>query len=130
MNEAEVTRLLEQNYRASVFQDNYPDGSPGYVASHPELDGCIAVGSTPQEALAELEKARESYIRALVKAGVEVPTPAPAPEMHGAFQAQLKWNWIIYGSPGWDASGVGLQRAETDLGEAIARPLYDFAGAA
>ena len=46
-----------------------------WMASHPDLPGCMAQGATPEEAVAELAGARELYISALRKRGLPVPMP-------------------------------------------------------
>src|SRR5687768_3060734 len=51
------------------------DGELCYMASHPELFGCMAQGSTPEEAIRNLEGARHDYISALLEEGIAVPVP-------------------------------------------------------
>lgn len=64
-------------YSTLVVPDKYTDGSIGYLASHPELPGCMADGSSPEEALQNLNEARELYLRVLVERGLPVPPPNP-----------------------------------------------------
>lgn len=52
-------------YRTYVMQDNC-DGMPCFMAYNPELEGCMAQGPTPQEALANLKEARSEYIAELL----------------------------------------------------------------
>lgn len=51
------------------------DGSGLYTATHPELLGCRGQGATQEEAMRDLEEARELHLKALVDAGVEPPQP-------------------------------------------------------
>lgn len=46
-----------------------------YMAVNPELDGCMAQGDTPSEAVRNLEDARQSYIAAAIKRGLPIPLP-------------------------------------------------------
>jgi antitoxin HicB len=50
-------------------------GEKWYMASHPDLPGCQSDGSTPEEAIADLEDARSQYIESLREDGIEVPAP-------------------------------------------------------
>lgn len=52
------------------------DGKPCYMAVHPELEGCMAQGDTPAEAVQSLGEARRDYINALLDEGLEVPLPS------------------------------------------------------
>ena len=47
-----------------------------FAASHPELDGVLDTGETPEAALADLHAARRSMIEALLAEGYPVPEPA------------------------------------------------------
>ena len=68
---AELSRLP---YAIEVEADEC-DAKLCYVARHPELPGCMAQGWTPQEAVAELQEARELYIVGLLEHGLDVPRP-------------------------------------------------------
>ena len=48
----------------------------GYIADIPDLDACSSFGNTPEEALAELEKAKEAWLGAARELGK--PSPAAA----------------------------------------------------
>ncbi len=45
----------------------------GYVAFCPTLRGCIAQGSTREEALKNLKEAASDYIECLIEDGIPVP---------------------------------------------------------
>jgi antitoxin HicB len=51
-----------------------PEG--GYTALHPDLKGCVAVGETPEEALADLEEARRLWLETAYEHGDEIPLPS------------------------------------------------------
>ncbi len=51
----------------------YSDDGGGYIADIPDLDACSAFGASPEEALAEVEKAREAWLRAAREAGKPIP---------------------------------------------------------
>jgi antitoxin HicB len=48
-----------------------PEG--GYTAFHPDLKGCMAVGETREEALANLEEARRLWLETAYEHGDEIP---------------------------------------------------------
>lgn len=47
-----------------------------YVASVPELHGCMAHGETKEEALKEIEIAKELWIETAKEDGLPIPEPA------------------------------------------------------
>jgi predicted RNase H-like HicB family nuclease len=64
------------DYHINIF---YSDEDGGYVADMPDLDACSAFGSTPEEALAQLEKAKEAWLAAARQAGKPIPPPRYRP---------------------------------------------------
>lgn len=46
-----------------------------YVASVPELPGCMAHGSTKEQALREIEIAKELWIETALEDGQSIPKP-------------------------------------------------------
>jgi len=62
-------------YSIEVVPEVTTDGSICYMARHPELPGCMSHGDTPEEAAANLEEAKELYIKTLLKKGEDVPLP-------------------------------------------------------
>ncbi|MFM9890295.1 MAG: type II toxin-antitoxin system HicB family antitoxin [Rickettsiales bacterium] len=49
-----------KNYHINIFF-SAEDG--GYVADIPDLAGCSAFGDTPEQALAEVQKAKEAWLK-------------------------------------------------------------------
>lgn len=47
----------------------------GYFVTHPDLDGCMAEGSTLEEAISNLANSRELWIEARLAGGYTVPEP-------------------------------------------------------
>lgn len=75
MEPIDTSAYLSLPYRVEIDWERDEKGNAYYVARHPELDGCMAQGQTREEALASLHEARELYIKALLKRGIEVPRP-------------------------------------------------------
>jgi len=60
---------LKMNYSLVITPDETTDGKACYLASHPELDGCMAQGETLEDARENLRDAKELYIETLFKKG-------------------------------------------------------------
>jgi predicted RNase H-like HicB family nuclease len=66
-------------WRVSIDPERQDDGRVIFVASHPDFDGVLGAGETPEAALADLHAARRSMIEALLAEGYPIPEPAVAP---------------------------------------------------
>lgn len=62
------------DYDIIVF---YSDEDESYVAEIPDLDGCSALGATPEGAVRELAIAKTAWLEAAEQAGVRIPEPTP-----------------------------------------------------
>jgi predicted RNase H-like HicB family nuclease len=74
-NEGRVVK----DYHINIF---YSEEDGGYIADLPDLDACSAFGSTPAEALSEVERARKAWIDAAGAAGKPVPEPRYRPVIY------------------------------------------------
>ena len=73
----QATKLAARNYKLTVFEDRLSNGQIIYMAKNPELKGCMAQGTTIEEAIKNLDEARIDYIYDSLEDGTEVPDPAP-----------------------------------------------------
>lgn len=48
----------------------YSEEDGGYIADIPDLEACSAFGASPEEALAEVKKAKEAWLAAAVRQAV------------------------------------------------------------
>jgi predicted RNase H-like HicB family nuclease len=64
------------DYHINIF---YSDEDGGYIADIPDLDSCSAFGDTPEQALAELEQAKQAWLETARQAGKPVPPPRYRP---------------------------------------------------
>ena len=69
------------DYHINVF---YSDEDGGYVADIPDLEACSAFGTTPAEALAEVQRAKEAWLEAARAAGKPIPAPQYRAATHTA----------------------------------------------
>jgi antitoxin HicB len=49
----------------------------GYLATVPDLPGCMSDGDTPEEALRNVQEAIESWIEAAKEWNEDIPKPSP-----------------------------------------------------
>ena len=69
------------DYHINIF---YSDEDGGYIADIPDLEACSAFGKTPEEALAEVERAKKAWLAAARKAGKPIPPPRYRPAIYQA----------------------------------------------
>jgi predicted RNase H-like HicB family nuclease len=65
-----------KDYHINVF---YSQEDGGYIADVPDLPHCSAFGDTPEQALAEVLKAKAAWIKAAKAEGKPVPPPSFRP---------------------------------------------------
>ena len=65
-----------RDYHINIF---YSEQDEGYIADIPDLVHCSAFGTTPDEALQEVLKAKEAWLEAAQAAGKPVPKPRYRP---------------------------------------------------
>ena len=69
------------DYHINIF---YSEEDAAYVADIPDLDACSALGPTPEQALNEVEKAKQLWLEAARAAGKPVPVPRYRPAIYQA----------------------------------------------
>jgi len=65
--------------RVAIEPERQHDGRVLFVASHPDFNGVLGTGETPEATLADLHAARRSMIEALLVEGYSIPEPSVAP---------------------------------------------------
>ena len=68
-----------KDYHINIF---YSEEDGGYIADIPDLDSCSAFGETPEQALEEVEKAKEAWIEAARQSGKPIPLPRYRPVIY------------------------------------------------
>ncbi|WP_440409729.1 type II toxin-antitoxin system HicB family antitoxin [Neorhizobium petrolearium] len=53
-----------------------PEDGGGFLATVPDLPGCMSDGETPQEAISNVQDAIESWIEAAHDMGRDIPPPS------------------------------------------------------
>jgi predicted RNase H-like HicB family nuclease len=70
-----------KDYHINIF---YSDEDEGYIADIPDLEACSSFGNTHEEALAELEVAKETWLDAARELGRPIPPPRYRPAIYQA----------------------------------------------
>ena len=64
------------DYHINIF---YSEEDGGYIADIPDLESCSAFGESPEQALVEVERAKEAWLEAARAAGKPIPPPRYRP---------------------------------------------------
>jgi predicted RNase H-like HicB family nuclease len=67
------------DYHINIF---FSEEDDGYIADIPDLESCSAFGKTPEEALAEVERAKEAWLQAARESGKPIPPPRYRPVIY------------------------------------------------
>jgi len=70
---------MMRDYHINIF---YSEEDGGYIADIPDLEACSAFGDTPDEALEEVQKAKELWLYAARDEGKPVPPPKYRPVIY------------------------------------------------
>lgn len=70
-----------KDYHINIF---YSDEDQGYIADIPDLPHCSAFGSTQEEALAEVLRAKTAWLEAARAEGKAIPKPSFRPFIYKA----------------------------------------------
>lgn len=68
-----------KDYHINIF---YSEEDGGYIADIPDLEACSAFGTTAEEALTEVERAKRAWIDAAREARKPVPEPRYRPAIY------------------------------------------------
>jgi len=68
-----------RDYHINIF---YSDEDSGYIADIPDLELCAAFGATPEEALAEVKRAKAAWLDAARETGKPIPPPRYRPAIY------------------------------------------------
>jgi predicted RNase H-like HicB family nuclease len=73
-----------KDYHVNVF---YSEEDGGYIADIPDLEACSAFGATPEQALLEVELAKEAWLAAARNASHVIPFPRYRPVIYQLAEA-------------------------------------------
>lgn len=73
-------------YKMEIVPDPYEGG---FVASFPDLPGCLTYAETPQELVLMAEDAKRTWLETALEDGVEIKEPARLEDYSGQFKLRL-----------------------------------------
>jgi predicted RNase H-like HicB family nuclease len=74
--EEKARTFAELPYSIKISKDKTVDGGDVFIASHPELVGCMAQGDTVEEAVETLKEVTCEYIESLLEDRLPIPVPS------------------------------------------------------
>lgn len=77
---------MNLSYKLEIIKDT-EDNS--YVASYPELPGCLSSGNTIAEAIHNIEDAKENWLMAAMEDNIDIPLPETANKYSGQFKLRM-----------------------------------------
>ena len=81
-----LEEYMKMPYKLEIIPDTEESG---YVASYPELPGCITCGKTIAKAVANAEDAKKAWLTAAIEDGIEIAEPETADSYSGQFKLRL-----------------------------------------
>ena len=73
-------------YRLEIIED--PEEG-GYIASYPDLAGCITCAATIEQAAVMAKDAKKAWLEAALEDGFEIPLPAQENQYSGQFKFRM-----------------------------------------
>lgn len=74
-NREKAAQLAARTYKVEVRKDETTKGEIVFLATNPELPGCMGQGKTISDAMQDLDQARIDFLESLLDDGLPVPTP-------------------------------------------------------
>ena len=68
-----------RDYHINIF---YSEEDGGYIADLPDLNACAAFGTTPEEALSEVQRAKKIWLETAKAEGKPIPPPRYRPVIY------------------------------------------------
>ncbi len=81
-----LDEYMSMNYRMEIIEDK---DEGGFVASFPELPGCITCGDTIDAAVANALDAKKAWLEAAIEDGIEIHEPDSLEEYSGQFKLRI-----------------------------------------
>lgn len=81
-----LDEYLNMPYKMEIVPDT---AEGGYIASFPELPGCITCGETVESAVANALDAKKEWLEAAIEDNIEIFCPDTAEKYSGQFKLRL-----------------------------------------
>jgi predicted RNase H-like HicB family nuclease len=70
---------MMNHYHINIF---FSEEDGGFIADIPDLEACSAFGDTPEQALAEVEQAKQAWLETARAEGKPIPSPRYKPVIY------------------------------------------------
>ena len=123
--EERLRELCDLPWHIEIVHSETEDGDAGWVAEVRELSGCIAQGRTPDELFANIDRALQAWIWAVLESGETVPEPFEESSYSG--KVLVRMPSFLHGELAAEAErqGVSLNQLAVSL---LARGCGEAAG--
>ena len=81
-----IDEYMKLPYRIELTPDT---DEGGFVASIPDLPGCMSIGETVEEACRNIEDAKHEWLLAAIEEGIAIPVPDSIDDYSGQFKLRL-----------------------------------------
>ena len=81
-----IDYYLEKTYKLEIVPDK---DEGGFVASYPDLPGCITTGETIEEAYRNAEDAKRQWLTAALESGAKINEPNYQEKYSGQFKLRI-----------------------------------------
>ena len=81
-----LNEYMEMPYKMEIIEDK---DEGGFVASYPELPGCITCGDTIETAVANALDAKREWLEAAIEDGIEIYEPSCLENYSGQFKLRI-----------------------------------------
>ena len=81
-----LNEYMEMSYRMEIVEDTEEGG---FIASYPDLPGCITCGETIESVVANALDAKKAWIEAALEDGIEIYEPDSFEEYSGQFKLRI-----------------------------------------
>ena len=81
-----IDEYMKMPYKLEIIPDSEESG---FVASYPDLPGCITCGSTISDAVNNAEDAKKEWLLAAIEENIEIAEPESADYYSGQFKLRI-----------------------------------------
>ena len=81
-----IDEYMKIPYKLEIIPDSEESG---FVASYPDLQGCITCGSTISDAVNNAEDAKKEWLLAAIEEHIEIAEPKSADSYSGQFKLRI-----------------------------------------
>ena len=81
-----LTDYMKIPYRIEIIED---PNEGGYVASYPDLPGCLSCGDSLETAVSNLLDAKKAWLEAAIEDNIDIPIPLTDNDYSGQFKLRI-----------------------------------------